>query len=55
MSSTVGEKHLEHLINTSKPGTIMKEIKLVFCDFGQPLVLITFLSVLATAALTPVN
>lgn len=55
MNPTVGGKQHEDLTNIFKALDTMKQIKLVFCDFGQLLVLITFLNVCATAASTPVN
>lgn len=55
MSPTVEGKQREDVKNTFKALNTVKQIKLVFCDFGQLLVLITFLNVCATAASTPVN
>lgn len=55
INPTVGGKQREDLTNIFKALDTMKQIKPVFCDFGQLLVLIIFRNVCATAASTPVN
>lgn len=55
MNPAVGGKQCEDVTNIFKALGTMKQIKLIFCDFGQLLVLVTFLNVRATASSTPVN
>lgn len=55
MNPAVGGKQCEDVTNIFKALDTMKQIKLVFRDFGQLLILITFLNVRATAASTHVN
>lgn len=53
MNTAVGGKQHEDITNIFKALDTMKQIKLVFCDFGQLSVLITSLNVCATAAFNP--